>query len=136
MNGFKHGILLANVCTASSTYAALKFCSFVGDNVAVKIGENKYLEILAALRVDELGRCDVDVPLVGCDLGIILADILAKVEKLAVGGLDDVSLGDDGNSVLMISSCIVVSELCDSLTALRCGYNKVNSEIVRYVNSL
>lgn len=94
MDSLKHSVLLADVCAAGSAYAALELCGFIGDDVAVKVREDEYLEILAAFRVDELGRCDVDVPLVGCDLGIILADILAKVEKLAVGGLDDVSLGE------------------------------------------
>ena len=95
MNGLKHGILLADVCTAGSTYAALKFCGFVGDNVAVKVGENKYLEILAALRVDELSCRDVNIPLIGRNLGIILAYVLAKIEKFTVGCLDNIGLGDN-----------------------------------------
>ena len=136
MDSLEHSVPFTDVRTACRAYAALKFSRLVGDDIAVEIGKNEYLEVLATLRVDELCGSDVDIPFVGCDLRIVLADIFAKVEELTVGGLDYVSLCDDGNSFLMISSCIVVCKLCNSLTAFGRCYNEVNRKIVGYVDAL
>ena len=95
MDSLEHSVLLADVCAAGSTYAALELCSFVGDDIAVKVRENEYLEVLAALRVDELSCRDVNIPLISRNLGIILAYVLAKIEELTVGCLDDIRLGDN-----------------------------------------
>ena len=58
VNGLKHRVPLAEVAAAGRAYAALKFGRFVGDDVAVKVGQHKHLEVGAALFVDELGGGD------------------------------------------------------------------------------
>ena len=95
MDSLEHRVTLADVCAAGCADAALELCRLVGDDVAVKVRENEYLEVLAALRVDELSCCDVNIPLIGRNLGIILAYVLAKIEELTVGCLDDIRLGDN-----------------------------------------
>lgn len=57
MDGLKHGVALANVGAAGSANTALEFGSFVGDDVAVQVGQHKHLEVAAALFVDQLGGC-------------------------------------------------------------------------------
>lgn len=136
MNGLKHGIFFADVCTACRAYAALKLRSFICNNIAVKVRKNKYLEIGTALFVDKLGCCDVYIPLVRGDFGVILAYVFAKVKEFTVGSFDDVCLCDNRNSVFLVSSCIVICELCNSFAALGGGNNKVNRKVVCYINSL
>ena len=57
MNGLKHRVALADVCAAGSADAALELRRLIGDYIAVEIRENEYLEVAAALLVDELRRC-------------------------------------------------------------------------------
>ena len=102
VDSLEHRVTLADVCAAGCADAALELSSLVGDYVAVEIRENEYLEVAAALLVDELRRGDVNVPLVGHDVGIFLADLLAEVEKLAVRGLDDICLCDYRNAALLL----------------------------------
>ena len=52
MDGFEHGILVANVGTAGGADAALKLRSFVGDNVAVKVGQQDDLEYSCQSSLD------------------------------------------------------------------------------------
>ncbi len=92
MNCLKHSVFLADVCAAGSADAAHEFGSLVGDYITVEVRKNEYLEILAALGIDELCGSDVDIPFVGRDFGIFLADILGEIEKFAVGCLYDICL--------------------------------------------
>ena len=125
MNGFKHGVFVADVCTARSAYAALKLCRLVGYNVAVKVRQNKYLKVCAALFVNKLCCGYVNIPLVGCDFGIVLCNVFAKVKELAVGGFDDVCFCYYRNSVFFVVSCVFICKLCYALCTLGCGNNKV-----------
>ena len=104
MDSFKHCVFLADVCAARCAYAALEFSSFVSDNIAVKVRKNEHLEICSSFLIDKLCCSDINIPFVGCDFGIILANFFAEVEELTVCGLDNVSLLDDGNSVFAVSS--------------------------------
>ena len=94
MDSLKHGVFLADVCAARRADAALELGGLVGDYVAVKVGQDEYLEVLAPLGVDEFCGGDVDIPLISRYLGIFLAYLLAEVEEFAVGGLYDVCLLD------------------------------------------
>ena len=53
-----------------------------------------------------------------------------KRQELAVGGFDDIRLGDAGNAVLAGLACIVEGQTSDTLTALRGSYGKVDEQIV------
>ena len=79
MYGLKHGIALADVSAAGSAYSALELGRLIGDYIAVKVRQNKDLEIPAALLVNQLCGGYVDVPVVGNDLRILLAYGLAEL---------------------------------------------------------
>ena len=136
MNGLEHGIALADVSAACGADAALEFGCFGGYDVAVEIGENKYLKVGTALFVYELCGGYVDIPIVGCDFGIFLADFLAEIEKFSVGGFDDVGLGYDRYAVFVIFSGLFIGEPGNAVGALRGGDGKVYRQIVAHVNSL
>ncbi len=72
VNGLEHGVPLADVRAARRAYAALELGRLVGQDVAVEIGKNEYLEVGTALFVYELCGGYVDIPIVGCDFGIFL----------------------------------------------------------------
>ena len=95
MNSLKHSIFLANVSRACCSYAALEFCRLVGDNVAVKVRKNKYLEVLASCRVDKFCGCNVDIPVICYNVRIFLADSLCGFKEFAISCLDDVCFCDD-----------------------------------------
>ena len=80
MNCFKHCVFFAYVGAAGSAYAALEFSCFIGNYVAVKIGQNKNFEIVTALFINKLRCGNVNIPFIGCDFGIILADFFAELE--------------------------------------------------------
>ena len=85
--------------------AALDLGRFVSDDVAVQVGQHNDLEVAAALVVEQLRGHDIDVPVVKHDFRVFLSNLLAGVEELAVGRLDDVRLGDAGNTVLAGQAC-------------------------------
>ena len=95
MDSFKHSVFLTDVCASCCTYAALELSCLISDDIAVKVRENDYLEVSAAFLVDELCCKDIYVPLVGCNFGILFADLFAKVKELTVRGLDNVCLCDN-----------------------------------------
>ena len=77
MDSLKHSIFFADVGTACGAYAALELGSFIGNNITVKVRKNKYLEISAALLVNKLCSGDINVPVIGDDFGVLLANLLA-----------------------------------------------------------
>ena len=136
MDGLEHGILPADVGGSRGTHAALHLSRLVGDDVAVKVRQNEDLKIAAAGGIEELGRKEGYVPLVRRDLGIILRDLAAEVEKLAVGRLDDVGLGNDRNAVLVVVPRVLVGTAGYPLGALGGRYDKVHREVVVDVHAL
>ena len=135
MDSLEHRVTLADVCAAGCADAALELGSLVGDDVAVEVREDEDFEVAAALLVDELRRGDVDVPLVGHDVGIFLADLFAEVEKLAVRGLDDICLCDYRNAALVVAARVVICESCDSVAALGGRHDEVEREVVGNIDS-
>lgn len=135
MDSLEHRVTLADVCAAGCADAALELGSLVGDYIAVEVRENEDFEVAAALFVDELRRGDVNVPLVGHDVGIFLADLLAEVEELAVCGLDDICLCDYRNAALVVAARVVICESCDSVAALGGGHDEVEREVVGNIDA-
>ena len=95
MDCFKHCVLLTDVCAARSTYAALEFSSFVGDDVAVKIGKNENFEVGSSFFINKLCGCDINIPFVCSDFGVILSNLLAKVKEFTVSCFNDVCFCDN-----------------------------------------
>ena len=136
VNSLEHRILAADICGACGADTALKFRSLVGDDIAVEVRQNEHAEIAAALLVDELCRCDVDVPLIGGYLGIILGYLTANVEEFSVGGLDNIRLCNDRNSALLVCSRVLERAARDAAGALGGCNAEVYREIVGHMLSL
>ena len=45
VDSFKHGILVADVGAACGTYTALDLSSFIGNDVAIEVGQQHHLEL-------------------------------------------------------------------------------------------
>jgi hypothetical protein len=55
VDGFKHGILITNVCTSRRTHAALNLSSLVSNDIAIKVGQHKDLELVPNCFVNQVG---------------------------------------------------------------------------------
>ena len=114
----RHGVVVAQVCAAGSADAALELRRLVGDDIAVEVGEDEHLKVSPTLFIDELGGGDVDIPVVSDDIRILFADLLANLQEFAVGSLDHVGLGDDGNFALVVISSVFIGKSGNALGAL------------------
>ena len=56
VDGLKHGILAADVGTSGGPDPSLNLCCFVGDDIPVKIGQQKDLELAPNRRIHETCR--------------------------------------------------------------------------------
>ena len=130
VNGLKHGVALADVAAARRAYAALEFGRFVSDDVAVQVGQHEHLKIGAALFVHQLGRHDVDIPVVRGDVGVLFAHGLAELQKLAVRGLDDVGFGNDGHAGFVVFPGKIIRELCNALRAVSGSDGEIHRDAV------
>ena len=96
VNGLKHCIFVTDIGTAGSAHTALDLGGFVGDDVAVQIGQNKYLKFGTNGRVDEIGGHNVNVPILCLDLRIFGGNLVADTGEIAVGLFHNIGFGDDG----------------------------------------
>ena len=114
MDGFEHGVLVADIGRACGTHTALDLGSLIGDDIAVEVRKQHYLELLSQRLLDEVGGHDVNVVILHLDTGIIFSNFMGNGSELAVGLLHDVGLGDDGHMGLAVVLCIVKGRPCDS----------------------
>ena len=127
MDGFEHGVLVAHIGRTGSTHTALNLGSFVGDDIAVEVGQQHNLELLTKGLLNEVGSHDVDVVIFHFDLRIFRCDLMAQGSKLAIGLLHDICLGDDGQVLFTIVTGIFESCSCDTLGAGIGGHFKIHS---------
>ena len=85
VDGLKHGEAVADVGAAGGTDTALKLSRLIGDDIAVEIGQHKDLELRTDIGVHQIGGHDVDVPVVGGDIGIIRRHFVAESGEKTVG---------------------------------------------------
>ena len=125
MDCFKHSVLFTDVCATCSTNTALEFSSFVSDNITIEVRKNEYLEISSALFINKLCSCDINIPFISNNFGIIFSNIFAKVKEFTISCFDDVCFCDDRNSFFFVVSCIFISKFSNSFCTFSCCYNKV-----------
>ena len=95
MNRLKHSVAVTDICRTCGSDAALEFCGFIGNYIAVEVGEYENLEGCSAFGINKLCGCDVDKPVVGFDFRVVFGDFLADVEEFSVGCLDYIGLCDN-----------------------------------------
>ncbi len=130
MDGLEHGVPLADVGAARRSDAALYLGGLVGQDVAVEVGERDDPELLAAVRVDELGGHDVDEPVVPLYPRVVLGHLGRDAEELAVGGLDHVGLGHDADLVYPVLAGVLERQPNEALRPLVGGDAEVDGQIV------
>ncbi|MPN48812.1 hypothetical protein SDC9_196424 [bioreactor metagenome] len=79
MDGFKHGVALANVCRARGANAALELGRLIGQDIAVKVGQYHHLELGTAFFIDQLGGHDVNIPVIHFHFRVFLRDGLGGI---------------------------------------------------------
>ena len=67
MNGFEHSIMIAQVRTAGGADTALNLGGFIGQDVAVEIGEDEDLKAVSDGGIQQIGSHNVDVPVIDFD---------------------------------------------------------------------
>ncbi len=83
MDRFKHSVSATDIGTSGSSYAALQLCRFIGNDIAIQIRQDEYVEIAVDLIVNQVGCHDIYIPVVGLDLRVILGNIVAEAEEFA-----------------------------------------------------
>jgi len=136
VDGLEHGVLLADVGATGRADAALELGGLVGQDVAVEIREDEDLEVAAALLVDELGRHDVDVPVVGVDARVLLGDAIEVLEEAAVGRLDDVGLGDARDPLPPVLLGVLEGQPADAVGARAGDELEVDRDVVVDVDAV
>ena len=68
--------------------------------------------------------------------GYSCGDLLAGIKELAVGGLDDIRLGDAGDAVLAGLARVIKGQARDALAALRGRDGEVDEQIVVDLHAL
>ena len=102
VDSFKHGILVANIGTACGTHTTLDLGSFIGDDIAVQIGQHEHLELVADLLIHKVRGHNINVPFVGGNLRILCRDLLADGRKFAVCLLHNIGLGNNRNPLFTV----------------------------------
>ena len=100
MDSLEHGGDLADVGTTGSTHTPLNLARLIGQDVAVEVRHHQHLELFLARRIDEGRRHNVDVPALPLDSGVALRYPASGIKEVAVGGLDNIGLGDHRHGVL------------------------------------
>lgn len=135
VDGLEHSVLFTDVCASCRADAALELCGLIGNDITVKVGKKKNLEVAAALLVDELCRHNICVPLVSGDFGVEVCDLVAVLKEVTVGGFDNVGLGNERHSRSTVLSRVVVGKSCNSVGALLGGNGKVNGKVLGNVEA-
>jgi len=130
MNGFKHGILLADIGTASGANPALKFSRFVGQNISVEVGKNEDLKFPAPFFIDQFGSHNVNVPVISLDFRIFFGQAVKIFEETSISGFNHVGFSHTGDSGLFIFPGMFESQTGDAVGQPGPSYEfKVNGDI-------
>src|SRR5699024_5993203 len=89
-----------------------------------------------AFFINQFSGGDVNIPLVGCNVGIFFADFLADAQEFAVGGFNDVCFVDNRNAVFAVLACIFIGKARNTFCAFARCDNKVNGKVVVNVDAL
>ena len=116
MDGFEHGIVVADVHGREQAQAADETAGQVGQDVAIEVGRDDDIELFRTH--DHLHARVVDDFVVAFDLRIILGDGVEDVEEQAVAHLEDIGLMDAGNLFASMGYGVVESGLNDAFTGL------------------
>ena len=92
----------------------MQLSCFIGDNISVKIGQNHHLKTAADGRVYQIGRHNVDVPVICGNAGISFGNLMANFCELAVRFLHNIRLGDNAHTGLSVVFRIVKGGLGDA----------------------
>ena len=79
MYSLEHSVSLTDVRRTRGSYSALELRRLVGQDIAVEVGQNHYLELRPSLRIYQLSGHYVDIPVVELYSGVILRDLLRGV---------------------------------------------------------
>ena len=130
MDRFKHSVSATDIGTSGSSYAALQLCRFIGNDIAIQIRQDEYVEIAVDLIVNQVGCHDIYIPVVGLDLRVILGNIVAEAEEFTVSFLHDIRLGHDGNILVSVVFRIFKSGFRQSGRSDRRRHLEVDGDIV------
>ena len=128
--------MLAQVCAAGGADTPLEFGGFVCQDVPVEIRQDEYLELGPSLFIDQFCRHDIDIPVVHFDFRIILCNLLAFLQELAVGGLHHIGLGDDGDPVLAVGPGIFKGQAGDPFRTGRGADPEVKGDVIADIHAL
>ena len=131
VDGFKHSVLVADVGRASRTHAALNLGSFVGDDIAVQVGQQDHLELLTQRIFQQIGSHNIDVVIFHRNAGVILGNLMTEGSKLAVCLFHNIGLGDYGQVGLAVVLGILKGCPGDALRTGIGGNLEVHSHAVQ-----
>ena len=135
MDCFKHGILLSDIGTSSSSNTSLEFSSFVSKDISIKVREDDNPELGPALGIHKLSGHDIDVPIVAFDLRIFFSNLIADIQKFSIRRFNHIGLCYESNSVNFIFLGIIKSQTDNSLCALSSDNFKVKGYIISDIDS-
>lgn len=95
MNGFEHGVVVADIHGRQQAQAADEAAGQVGQDVAVEVGRDDDVELFRPH--DHLHARVVDDFVVTFDLRVVLGDGVENIEEQAIAHLEDVGFVDAGD---------------------------------------
>ena len=126
MDGFKHRITVTDIGTAGCTHAALNLGCLIGNNIAVQVGQQNHLELVAQLGIDQIGGHNINIPIVHRNIRVILSDFVADGSELAVCLFHNIGLGNNADPGFAVILGILKGSTGNSSCAEIGGHLKVH----------
>jgi len=113
----------------------LELGGFIGNYVAIEVGENKGPKLAAPLRVKNFGGYYIHIPVIGLDLRILTGQLIERIQEKPVGGFNNIGFGDRGYPRDIILFSVLECQAYDPLGAEESYSLEINCQIIGNLNA-